>query len=1202
MRSYSLPGLAALLFGVVLLSGCSGTTNGSPDDVPGTDLQDTLDQAGEPELDAADLEASETVSPPTKPKVVIQSHKTGDVIEGRPRVKVEATHPCGIASVSVKLSWPSSSSAKSADGAPLGSILWKECPNTDLSKTQFECRMDDTSTFPEGAHDKDDHDISGDKVPDGPVTLVVVATSACDEGPTAGLAGVGVVLDNHGPTIHLISPTGDEKDCRTDELRIELWIEDQVSGLADAEINVSVDDERVATPDPKDATKQNPFVILHHLEGITDGAVTVVVTATDKNGNESEVQVEVCVALAPAYRIVQKVGPKDENNEFLSNAIRWIDFGVFEFDGDDEAVVLLATSGGVYASKLTPQGLPKNFEQLTNRQAEFVRAVPSRAADKDYPFALVVVEQLPSGDAGLVVYEDPYSVDGHPAAVVAEGAEVVEDAEVVDAVADGADAVEPEPIVYDFGLVVETNVIKGSLIAVWMGDLVGADAADGGAPDVVIGTQDSTTGLQIYQGDDGLERWFSEGPVDEVAGVDLTATLAVADMDGDGLKDITIGRQAGGEFKGFKQTRQYDEGRFAWTQNYIPSCNAPSGTLGVADMNGLAVADLLDGDGVAVPEIVAVSATLSTVSVFRREMIGLPMAHRYTCLPTAFAIQGGTFAPDLLLGAEPRQVLVTDVNGDDLQDLVVVNQGSGNVAVLPSYVNGEAFQVDESKVVYYNVGPDPYRAWLFDQDQDGCNDLLVAHEGVGTYSWLRNPGCDGNLVAAVDSPCPPDPAKAGARLTPLELGVDDVDLKPDAFDDVVLLTQTIGVEEAAGDNQTQTVKHYPLWLYASRTTGGDGVESTARQVGLLPAEFSTGVNDFALGNVAKSSHPDVLVAFATPSEPPTEETDETPTTDEPVSRYAIAAMYWSSQGEGSFAPLIAAATGAGTVAFNPDPVAIALGRVSNQTPANMVDFVTVHAEKGAPSSEDYRPPRVVSYQVNSSGTGAPFIERDKKEGAVDGVGPGPVDAVLGPVTAFDNPLNDVLVVNRQNQDVSLFQGTDQGLFGDAIPAFGLGADPLAINLVHWNDDCFLDIAILTADNLVIAYWNVDAGAFEPAFFYGLDEATSLGSKADAVKGAVELLVSDTNHDCRDDLVVLNKNRSQVYVFTSSGAKAPGEARPIPPVAFPTGSGPIHLAKGNLNGDQCEDLAVLNGRGQSVTVLISGNCVTCTPPVDCSDNP
>jgi hypothetical protein len=711
---------------------------------------------------------------------------------------------------------------------------------------------------------------------------------------------------------------------------------------------------------------------------------------------------------------------------------------------------------------------------------------------------------------------------------------------------------------------------------------------------VVIGTEDPTTGLQIYAGDDGLERWFSAVPIDEVAGVDKTVTIVVADMDGDGLKDITVGREPTGEFKGFKQTRQYEEGKFAWTQNHIPDCGDADGA-NVADMTGLAVAELLGGD--EVPEVVAVSAKLSTVAVLQRDKSGLTMGDTYACLPQAFAAQGA-FQQLLLLGSEPGKVLVTDLDRDGLSELVVLNKGSGNVAVLEDYApEATLFQVAESKVVYYNVGPDPFRVWRFDQDQDGCDDLLVIHEGSAVYSWLRNPACDGNLVAAVDSPCPIDPNDPGGRLAPFELGVDDIDLKPDAFDDVVLLTETINVPDAVG----KPVPYYPLWFYASRTQGGDGIVSTAEGAGLLPPEYAWSVTDFALGNVAKTSHPDVLVAFSAPVDTPTDDDppDDVPEeAKEPLSRNAIAAMYWAGDDD-MFLPVPAI----DTVPFYAEPVAIALGDVHSLTPDNMVDFVTVHAEKGVPGSEGYRPPRVASYQVNASGTGAPFLKRDTKVGEPDGVGNGPIDAVMGPVTPLGDELNDVLVVNRQNQDVSVYMGTNQGLFADAFPAFGLGVEPLAVELVDWNADCFLDVAILTADNLAVAYWNDIAEVFEPAaFFYADDEAISLGVKNDAVKGAVELLVSDTNHDCRDDLVVLNKSRSQVHVFVSSGTKAPGVARPIPPVAFPTGSGPIRLAKGDLNGDACEDLAVLNGKGESITVLISGNCVACTPPVDCSGNP
>jgi len=1209
-------GLSALILALVVLSACSGSDGGHDADAAVPDVHEIADVP-----DTAEVDVDVGPAACEKPTVVLQSPEKGLIYKGKTRIKIQASHPCGISQVRVRYDF-TGSGAKSADGADLGLVDLCTIENTDPTKTQFEdCKL--ATVFPEGSRDKEQHDISGDDVPDGPVKLRVSATATCEDcGATTGVT-IPILLDNHGPTVTLVAPRPDQTECVKDELYIELWVEDTISGMdPKGVIDVAVDGSSIASPDTAEATKARPYIIHHHLEGVTDGSSTVTVTAEDVQGNKSKLEVDVCVTRVPTFRIVQKVGPRNASNEFLSTETRWIDYGKFEIDGELTPVVLLATRSGVYGSLLTPHGLPLNFKQLTNRSTEFVRAVPSKMG---YPFAMVLVELADSDQWRLAVYEDPFSKDGHPEPPPehAETAEVVEaaaDAEVIDettpvadvkpgdVATDGADAASGPPT-YDWARLIEEHAISGTVTAAWMGELI--DLPDDGitAADVVIGTLDTTTGLQIFRGDEsGSGEGLFEGTPIEVTSVEATESIVVADVDGDGLRDITVGRASGESFRGFKQTRQYEVGKFSWTQNYVPTCPGDAEEFfRVADMPGLDVASLVDEEPGSpdVPEIVAVSSGLNTVTVLRRKVSGLPMSHNYTCLPTTFSREG-SFYPMLLVGSQPSKVMILDLNHDDRKDLVIVNRGSGNLVVLPSFVNGEAFQVAESEGIYYNLGANPFRVWSFDLDQDDCPDLVVAHEGTSAYSWLRNPACDGNLVAAVDSPMPIPPGFQYARLEGLKFGIADVDLKPDQFDDVVLLTERIGVPEARPDGTETSVSHYPLWFFQSRGAAGDGVQSAAKLSGLVPSLYAGAVTDFALGNVAKTSHPDVLIAFDTPGG----ETSEAGVAS--ISRVALAAMAWAQTGatgqfESLFDPAPATTGEPGEpvepeppiVPFYANPISIALGHVSSLTPVNMVDFVTVHSGKGTPGSDGYTEPMLVSYQVNPSSTGAPFTQRDMKVGLADGVGDGPVDATMGSVLSYENQLDDVLVANRGNQDISIFTGLNGGNFSDAIPAFGLGADPLAVTTLFWNDDCFLDIAVLTSENLAIAYWNEDALVYEPAaYFYGEDASISLTEGQELIRGAVDFLVSDTNHDCRDDLVVLNKSTSEVLIFTSTGLNAPGDLPPVSPVVFPTGAGPIQLAKGNFNADDCEDLAVLNGQGKSITTLIGTACTECTRPVQC----
>jgi hypothetical protein len=1205
--------LAALILGGVLLSGCSGGASSEPDPGPAVDTVELADPGQEAEPtevvpDGVDPACVE------KPVLIINDPVANALKKGKPKIKLQLAHSCGVATLREHVKFPTG--VKSRHGVDLGTVLIDEVTVSDpMAEDNDDLRL--PIVFPSGAVDSEGHDLAGDEVPDGPVMLLITAVSACAACPVETRKGVKVVLDNHGPTVHLIRPDLEKTPCMKDQLAIEFWVEDAVAGLDKGTelapdpvtVTVAVDDEPVATPLATQATADSPFGIIHYLDTVVGGSVTLSISLEDALGNETDFTLEVCVELLPRFRVVQKVGPRDESDQYLAIQTNWIDYGKFKLDGVQTPLVFLGTSDGVFASPLTEKGMPLHFKQLTKQPTDFVRAVPSR---KGYPYALVVVEAATDGDGyQLSVYEDPYSVDGHPVVPdVVEGAEVIEGTEVVsdvevssaaelDVEVSDADTAEVQgPLVYDWGRRVESHRLRDAPTAEWMGDLIGTAWEDGGAYDAVIGTADPVIGLQIYEGNDdpalvdadGDQLWFKDAPT-EIQGVDLASSIAVADADGDGLLDITLGRSVSGSFAGFKQTRQYEPGRFTWAQNYP----AP------ASMAGVAVAHLaFDEDGSdKVPEIVAVSPDNegNFVEVFQRVTSGFSTAHPYEPRPT-FREADASFRPSTLLAKYPCQVMVTDFEPnapDHLLDIVAVNRDSGNVTLLPSYATGVNFQVDLAEALYYNVGANPFRVWSFDLDQDGCPDLLTSHLGTVAYSWIRNPGCNGQTMrAALDSPTPPG-GKPGERMTPIFFGVDDIDLQPNAYDDAVVLTESIVVEEEKGPQ-------YPLWFYRSRGTKGDGVQSLPVEGGLLPPNHKGTPTDLEVGNVTKSANPDAVLSFLTPG---AEIDPDYPEAVTLTSKDALAVMYWSTtggpSGSGGFLPLYdpTAAADAGLPkgpAFYADPVAIALGHTVKPFDPDVLDVVTVH------TNTTKHPSVLASYQANTGTVGAELTLRDSKLGGDGGPTLGPVDAVMGSLLSAHNQLNDVLVASTENQEVGLFLGTNAGKFSDGLPAFGVGQIPLAIEPVDWNNDGFLDVAVLVSDNLAVAYWNEGAGVFEPpVFFYGENPLASLSDPKDqdAVRGLVDMMVTDANYDCLEDLVVINKSRSEVLVFSSKGKKIPGDdGPPLRPTAFSTGAGPIRLAKGRFNDDPCDDIAVLNAEGQSFTTLINERCVDGQPPVEC----
>lgn len=1246
-------GLIAMFVLALAGTACSCSSDETPDpaDVPEQieiDLVEVEEIAGE-----VDVEEVLAECPTVGPEIVINAPGSGATYQGDERVKVKVTHDDGVKGTHYFFVIP----GETADGAtyPPTKFCEEDVPEDEVGS--YECRLD-TSVFPSGSVDSDGNDISGQETPDGPVYLVVIAEADipdlpehCD--PPRSQEKVQVFIDNHGPDVNILEPEKDEETVQ-DELHIVYTVEDPLTGMPPTQaIDLYIGGELVFQP-PTLPTTAQPYRYDFQLAALPEGPLEICVEAEDSLGNRTndclgvdgeKVGVRtVQVHSVPNYRLARQYGPNG------TGGLRWTDFGVYEIGGVDQAVIGLATDNGVWVSPLNGQGQPIGFQQLTTRHAEYLAFVESRMG---YPFAMVVVEDLGENFA-LRVYEDPFSsgmpdpgeASGNGAAgeddpdlSVEEGEEVVsEDAgaelEVVDAQeveedvsledaaaqevddtgepldadadGDGEEAEVGGPL-YDDPRVVEEHPIEGTVTAAWTGDLFGDDLKDGGALDAIVGTDSAENSLQVFEGDASDESWFLPF-VRRINGIEPVESIHVADLNGDSeqLRDIVATR--GSTDLGFTVTLQATPGAFYATQNHIParqsssvdiclagcSGSAPAcavscwaGVYVPADMPGVFVADMLPSEPgePETPEIVAVSATKNYVALFQRDMKGLPVEEHYVTADTTFNLGAGQLKPHALVGNDPWSVLVADITGDDRLDIVVVNEGSGNVTLMPALVAG---QYHANDVTYYNVGGTPHRAWVYDMDQDACPDIVVAHRKTMTYSWLANPGCDGNLYAAVDVPMPvnPDPAKSNSRLKPEKFDVGNVNLL--GVDDVLVVTERVpgAPEDAQEDGRLSRKTGYPLYLYLGKPVEEEGIDSIPQTPLILNARYSKGLTGLEIGNVLGTSHLDVVLSFLG-----TELIQNDSGLDTVADALALAQYTASSAGfvERSLKAVI----------VYPKPVAITLGKLTTAATAELLDLITVHEGQGTPDSETYEPPRMVSY-TSKDNIQKPFSKVAVKSDT-EGMGKDPVDVTMGPFRG--QGLNDVLTANEGNQDLTLFASTGNGVFANGIPAFSLGLDPVAVTGVYWDADEFIDIVVLTDDNLAIAY-GAPGGMFLPLrFFYDDQDPASLGGNALRFSGATDMIVSDANRDCLPDLVVLSNKATvgmNLFIFSSSGDRAPGLVAPSVPVSFPTGSGPVQVRSGHFNADDCEDLAVLNADGDSFTILMNNKCVEGVEPIPCGD--
>lgn len=135
-----------------------------------------------------------------------------------------------------------------------------------------------------------------------------------------------------------------------------------------------------------------------------------------------------------------------------------------------------------------------------------------------------------------------------------------------------------------------------------------------------------------------------------------------------------------------------------------------------------------------------------------------------------------TFAGAVTISASlsPRAVAAADFSGDGLMDLLIVNGGTSNVTLVRGSGPG-AFNGARSS---YVVGSSPQAVAVADVDGSGRPDALVANQGGNSVTVLRNDGA-GGLAAS-------QTVALGAGASPLGIALGDLD--GDGTTDAVVAT------------------------------------------------------------------------------------------------------------------------------------------------------------------------------------------------------------------------------------------------------------------------------------------------------------------------------------------------------------------------------------------------------------------------------
>jgi hypothetical protein len=275
--------------------------------------------------------------------------------------------------------------------------------------------------------------------------------------------------------------------------------------------------------------------------------------------------------------------------------------------------------------------------------------------------------------------------------------------------------------------------------------LVVADVNGDGKPDLIVTNKRDNTVSVLLNTAPGSTSLSFAAQVPVAAGSGL-ASVAVADVNGDGHPDLVVADESIGNSRGgVSVLRGNGDGSFQPLQTFA---TGSYGSVAVADVNSDGSLDLIATNsisgGVSVllgngqgsfqqPRIIPTSRFVQSVAVADVNGDG----HLDLILPDRLAgdlsvLLGngdGSFLqqPVFATGAGPRSVAVADVNGDGKPDLIVVNgivrnEVQGSVSVLLG--NGDGTFGPQRT---FATGSDPDQVTVADVNGDGRPDLIVGN-------------------------------------------------------------------------------------------------------------------------------------------------------------------------------------------------------------------------------------------------------------------------------------------------------------------------------------------------------------------------------------------------------------------------------------------------------------------------------------------
>lgn len=254
-------------------------------------------------------------------------------------------------------------------------------------------------------------------------------------------------------------------------------------------------------------------------------------------------------------------------------------------------------------------------------------------------------------------------------------------------------------------------------LSVAMGDLDGDGKLDLAA---VIFSTNTVSVFRNISVDGTLDAASFAAKVDYETGTS-PRSVAIGDLDGDGKLDLAVANRASNTVSVFENTSSVGVISFAEKVDYSTG-NSPY---------SIVISDL---DNDERPELVVPNRLSNSVSIFKNTSTVGTISY--------------SSKVDFDTGADPEEVAVGDLDGDDKPDLAVVNLNDHTVSVLMNSSTGGAINTSSfAAKVDFTTGTSPRALAIGDLDGDGKQELVIANDGDNTVSVLKNTSSVGVIDA-----------------------------------------------------------------------------------------------------------------------------------------------------------------------------------------------------------------------------------------------------------------------------------------------------------------------------------------------------------------------------------------------------------------------------------------------------------------------